>query len=69
MTYNARQRPPCMSFLQGEIGMFDRIDPVLGTVAYSAPDCTAPMQSVLQTLLRAPFLTGRKLPLKNAAIS
>lgn len=41
MTYNARQRPPCMSFLQGEIGMFDRIDPVLGTVAYSAPDCTA----------------------------
>lgn len=41
MVNSQRARPSCMTFLQGEAAHFDRIDPVLGSIASSAPACTA----------------------------
>lgn len=41
MANSAGTRPSCMTFLQGEAACFDRIDPILGSTASSAPACTA----------------------------
>lgn len=69
MNSGALARPPCMGYLRGVVGSFDRIDPSLGTVASQAPACKASdAVNAANAAARAFAAWSQRAPIERRAI-